>query len=242
MMSVRGSSGAFRSRAIRAFSSAHTKIGTVRLALRPVSAPAAGGARGRVRLNHAIRLREQDELVAGLPRGVKGEGKDFQGTATACRASGRGGLVADRLRTGWHRSWPRRHVGSAARRFYPKDRRSSRSGSARALTGRLLFPITPDFPLLGPLAPFPLPSNGGIESSARPGYRPLPVRPRPPADDRPRSSFGGLRARLRRHYPGGSSTTNHREKTAGRGGGGGAFVFVGSGHRWGFQVRGRSFR
>lgn len=105
---------------------------------------------------NAIRLLEQDELVAVFPEGVKGAGKDFKDRYRLQRF-GRGGFVEIALRT---RSpiIPVAVVGSEE--IYPKI------GESRLLaraTGAPYFPITPTFPALGPLGVVPLPSKWRIE-------------------------------------------------------------------------------
>jgi 1-acyl-sn-glycerol-3-phosphate acyltransferase len=124
---------------------------------------------------NAIRLLEQDELVAVFPEGVKGAGKDFSDRYRLQRF-GRGGFVEIALRTGAP-IVPVAVVGSEE--IYPKV---GQSGLLARLTGAPYFPITPTFPLLGPLGAVPLPSKWRIEFG-RPidlsGYDPSA------ADDRP---------------------------------------------------------
>jgi 1-acyl-sn-glycerol-3-phosphate acyltransferase len=104
---------------------------------------------------NAIRLLEQDELVGVFPEGVKGAGKDFKDRYRLQRF-GRGGFVEIALRT---RApiVPVAVVGSEE--IHPKIGESS--VLARA-TGAPYFPITPTFPLLGPLGLVPLPSKWRI--------------------------------------------------------------------------------
>ena len=105
---------------------------------------------------NAIRLLEQDELVAVFPEGVKGAGKDFKDRYRLQRF-GRGGFVEIALRTG-SPIVPVAVVGSEE--IYPKI------GESRLLaraTGAPYFPITPTFPALGPLGVVPLPSKWRIE-------------------------------------------------------------------------------
>jgi 1-acyl-sn-glycerol-3-phosphate acyltransferase len=105
---------------------------------------------------NAIRLLEEDELVGVFPEGVKGTGKDFKDRYRLQRF-GRGGFVEIALRTGAP-IVPVAVVGSEE--IYPKI------GESRALarlTGAPFFPITPTFPLLGPLGAVPLPSRWRIE-------------------------------------------------------------------------------
>jgi 1-acyl-sn-glycerol-3-phosphate acyltransferase len=105
---------------------------------------------------NALRLLEQDELVAVFPEGVKGAGKDWKDRYRLQRF-GRGGFVEIALRTGAP-IVPVAVVGSEE--IYPKI------GEAPALArliGAPYFPITPTFPWLGPLGVVPLPSRWRIE-------------------------------------------------------------------------------
>ena len=105
---------------------------------------------------NAMRLLEQDELVAVFPEGVKGAGKDFKDRYRLQRF-GRGGFIELALRT---RSpiVPVAVVGSEE--TYPK---LGESRLLARLTGSPYFPITPLFPNLGPLGAIPLPSKWRIE-------------------------------------------------------------------------------
>lgn len=105
---------------------------------------------------NAIRLLEEDELVGVFPEGVKGTGKDFKDRYRLQRF-GRGGFVEIALRTGAP-IVPVAVVGSEE--IYPK---LAESGALARLTGAPFFPITPTFPLLGPLGAIPLPSRWRIE-------------------------------------------------------------------------------
>jgi 1-acyl-sn-glycerol-3-phosphate acyltransferase len=105
---------------------------------------------------NAIRLLEEDELVGVFPEGVKGTGKDFRDRYRLQRF-GRGGFVEIALRTGAP-IVPVAVVGSEE--IYPKI---AESGALARLTGAPFFPITPTFPLLGPLGAVPLPSRWRIE-------------------------------------------------------------------------------
>ncbi len=105
---------------------------------------------------NAIRLLEEDELVGVFPEGVKGTGKDFKDRYRLQRF-GRGGFVEIALRTGAP-IVPVAVVGSEE--IYPK---LGESGALARLTGAPFFPITPTFPLLGPLGAVPLPSRWRIE-------------------------------------------------------------------------------
>jgi 1-acyl-sn-glycerol-3-phosphate acyltransferase len=105
---------------------------------------------------NASRLLEEDELVAVFPEGAKGAGKDFSERYRLQRF-GRGGFVEIALRAGAP-IIPVAVVGSEE--IYPKV------GESRLLaraTGAPYFPITPTFPLLGPLGAVPLPSKWRIE-------------------------------------------------------------------------------
>jgi 1-acyl-sn-glycerol-3-phosphate acyltransferase len=105
---------------------------------------------------NAIRLLEQGELVGVFPEGVKGAGKDFKDRYRLQRF-GRGGFVEIALRT---RApiVPVAVVGSEE--IHPKI---GESGLLARATGAPYFPITPTFPLLGPLGLVPLPSKWRIE-------------------------------------------------------------------------------
>jgi len=104
----------------------------------------------------AERLLRADELVGVWPEGFKGIGKPFADRYKLQRF-GRGGFVSAALRTG-RPIIPCSIVG--AEETYPKI------GDVPALA-RLLnlpyFPVTPTFPLLGPLGAVPLPSKWLIE-------------------------------------------------------------------------------
>ena len=105
---------------------------------------------------NAIRLLEEDELVGVFPEGVKGTGKDFKDRYRLQRF-GRGGFVEIALRTGAP-IVPVAVVGSEE--IYPK---LAESQALARVTGAPFFPITPTFPLLGPLGAVPLPSKWRIE-------------------------------------------------------------------------------
>ena len=104
----------------------------------------------------AERLLGRGELVGVWPEGFKGIGKPFSERYKLQRF-GRGGFVSAALRTGTP-IIPCSIVG--AEEIYPV------LGNAKTLA-RLLnlpyFPITPTFPLLGPLGAIPLPSKWLIE-------------------------------------------------------------------------------
>lgn len=105
---------------------------------------------------NASRLLEQDQLVAVFPEGAKGAGKDFSERYRLQRF-GRGGFVELALRAGAPMI-PVAVVGSEE--IYPKV---GESRLLARLTGAPYFPITPTFPLLGPLGAIPLPSKWRIE-------------------------------------------------------------------------------
>ena len=106
--------------------------------------------------HNALRLLEQDELVAVFPEGVKGAGKPFTERYRLQRF-GRGGFVELALRTGAP-IVPVAVVGSEE--IYPKLGESS---LLARLAGAPFFPLTPTFPWLGPLGAVPLPSKWRIE-------------------------------------------------------------------------------
>jgi 1-acyl-sn-glycerol-3-phosphate acyltransferase len=105
---------------------------------------------------NAMRLLEQDHLVAVFPEGVKGAGKDFKDRYRLQRF-GRGGFVEIALRTGAPLV-PVAVVGSEE--IYPKI---GELPLISRLIGAPYFPVTPTFPLLGPLGVVPLPSRWRIE-------------------------------------------------------------------------------
>ncbi|MHA6792542.1 1-acyl-sn-glycerol-3-phosphate acyltransferase [Pseudonocardia bannensis] len=104
----------------------------------------------------AERLMTSGELVGVWPEGFKGIGKPFRDRYKLQRF-GRGGFVSAALRTGVP-IIPCSIVG--AEEIYPKI------GDLKPLArlfGAPYFPITPLFPLLGPLGMIPLPSKWYIE-------------------------------------------------------------------------------
>ena len=104
----------------------------------------------------AERLMSSGELVGVFPEGFKGIGKPFADRYKLQRF-GRGGFVSAALRTGVP-IIPVSIVG--AEEIYPK------LGDVKPLArllGAPYFPITPTFPLLGPLGLVPLPSKWYIE-------------------------------------------------------------------------------
>ena len=105
---------------------------------------------------NAIRLLDHGHLVMAFPEGAKGAGKPFSERYRLQRF-GRGGFVEIALRTGAP-IVPVAVVGSEE--IYPK------LGELRLLarlTGAPYVPLTPTFPLLGPLGAVPLPSRWRIE-------------------------------------------------------------------------------
>ena len=108
---------------------------------------------------NAMRLLEQDELVAVFPEGVKGTGKAYRDRYRLQRF-GRGGFVEMALNTG-SPIVPVAVVGSEE--IYPK---LGESKLLARLSGAPFVPITPTFPLLGPLGAIPLPSKWRIEFCA----------------------------------------------------------------------------
>jgi 1-acyl-sn-glycerol-3-phosphate acyltransferase len=100
----------------------------------------------------AERLLTEGELVGVFPEGFKGIGKPFRERYTLQRF-GRGGFVTAALRTG-KPIIPCAIVG--AEEIYPMI---GNSKTAARLLGLPYFPITPTFPLLGPLGLVPLPSK-----------------------------------------------------------------------------------
>jgi 1-acyl-sn-glycerol-3-phosphate acyltransferase len=105
---------------------------------------------------NAMRLLEQDHLVAVFPEGVKGTGKPYSERYRLQRF-GRGGFVEIALRTGAP-IVPVAVVGSEE--IYPK---LADLPAVARLIGAPYFPVTPTFPLLGPLGVIPLPSKWRIE-------------------------------------------------------------------------------
>jgi 1-acyl-sn-glycerol-3-phosphate acyltransferase len=104
----------------------------------------------------AERLMSSGELVGVWPEGFKGIGKPFRDRYKLQRF-GRGGFVSAALRTGVP-IVPCSIVG--AEEIYPKI------GDLKPLArlfGAPYFPVTPLFPLLGPLGLIPLPSKWYIE-------------------------------------------------------------------------------
>lgn len=104
----------------------------------------------------AERLLERGEIVGVWPEGFKGIGKPFSERYKLQRF-GRGGFVAAALRTKTP-IVPTAIVG--AEEIYPMI---SNAKTLARLLGLPYFPITPTFPILGPLGLVPLPSKWFIE-------------------------------------------------------------------------------
>ncbi len=100
----------------------------------------------------AERLLTDGELVGVFPEGFKGIGKSFSERYTLQRF-GRGGFVTAALRTGAP-IVPCAIVG--AEEIYPMI---GNAKTAARILGLPYLPITPTFPLLGPLGLVPLPSK-----------------------------------------------------------------------------------
>ena len=105
---------------------------------------------------NALRLLDQDHLVMVFPEGAKGVGKPWSERYRLQRF-GRGGFVELALRSGAP-IVPCAVVGSEE--IYPKI--GEIPGVAR-IVGAPYMPLTPTFPLLGPLGAIPLPSRWRIE-------------------------------------------------------------------------------
>jgi 1-acyl-sn-glycerol-3-phosphate acyltransferase len=119
------------------------------------------------------RLLERDEVVLVFPEGVRGTGKNFKDRYRLSRF-GRGGFVATAIRS---RApiIPVSVVGSEE--IYPMV---ADIAPVAKFFGLPYFPITPFWPLLGPLGMIPLPSKWRIQFHA-----PIHVEEHPPeaADD-----------------------------------------------------------
>jgi len=105
---------------------------------------------------NAMRLLEEDKLVAVFPEGVKGTAKPYAERYRLQRF-GRGGFVEIALRTGAP-IVPVAVVGSEE--IYPK---LADVPPLARMIGAPFFPVTPTFPWLGPLGAVPLPSRWRIE-------------------------------------------------------------------------------
>jgi 1-acyl-sn-glycerol-3-phosphate acyltransferase len=126
-------------------------------ALLPFLAPMLAKS-GAVRANpeNGERLLEKGELVGVFPEGVKGVGKRFKERYKLARF-GRGGFVRLALRTGAP-VIPCAVVG--AEEIHPVVAKADWVGRPLGLP---YFPITPTFPILGPLGVVPLPSKWSID-------------------------------------------------------------------------------
>jgi 1-acyl-sn-glycerol-3-phosphate acyltransferase len=123
----------------------------------PVVAPLARKAGNTLACSEdARRLLEGGELVGVWPEGYKGLGKPYRERYQLQRF-GRGGFVEIALRTGAP-IVPVAVVGSEE--IYPMVANLRRLAR---LLGFPYFPVTPTFPLLGPLGAIPLPSKWVIE-------------------------------------------------------------------------------
>jgi 1-acyl-sn-glycerol-3-phosphate acyltransferase len=105
---------------------------------------------------NALRLLEQEELVAVFPEGTNGTQKLFR-DRYRLRRFGRGGFVEIALRTGAP-IVPVAIVGSEE--IHPK---LADAPLLARMTGAPFFPVTPTFPALGPLGAIPLPSRWRME-------------------------------------------------------------------------------
>lgn len=126
-------------------------------ALLPVLAPVLSKS-GSVRANpaNAERLLRRGDLVGVFPEGVKGVGKRFKDRYKLARF-GRGGFIRIALRTG-SPIVPCAVVG--AEEIHPVVAKADWVGRPFGLP---YFPITPTFPLLGPLGVVPLPTKWSID-------------------------------------------------------------------------------
>ena len=129
-------------------------------ALLPFLAPLLAQS-GAVRANpeNAERLLRKGELVGVFPEGVKGVGKRFKDRYKLARF-GRGGFIRIALRTGAP-IVPCAVIG--AEEIHPALARMDWLGKPLGLP---YVPITPTFPILGPLGLVPLPSKWSIEMGA----------------------------------------------------------------------------
>jgi 1-acyl-sn-glycerol-3-phosphate acyltransferase len=105
------------------------------------------------------RLLERDELVLVFPEGTRGTGKSFK-DRYRLRRFGRGGFVATAIRA-QAPIIPISVVGSEE--IYPMI---ADARPVARLFGLPYFPITPFWPLLGPLGMIPLPSKWRIQFHA----------------------------------------------------------------------------
>ncbi|MCX4911616.1 lysophospholipid acyltransferase family protein [Streptomyces sp. NBC_00878] len=106
-------------------------------------------------MDNALRLLERGELVGVMPEGYKGLGKPFA-ERYRLRRFGRGGFASVALLTG-RPIVPCSIVG--AEEIYPMV---ADAQPLAKLLGLPYFPVTPTFPLLGPLGAIPLPTKWTI--------------------------------------------------------------------------------
>jgi 1-acyl-sn-glycerol-3-phosphate acyltransferase len=106
--------------------------------------------------DNGIRLLENDELVSVFPEGIKGVGKLYKDRYQLVRF-GRGGFIRMALKT-QAPILPVAVVG--AEETYMS---LAKSDLIAKLIGFPFFPITPTFPLLGPLGVIPLPTKWYID-------------------------------------------------------------------------------
>jgi 1-acyl-sn-glycerol-3-phosphate acyltransferase len=133
-------------------------------ALLPFLAPIlAKGGEVRANPENGERLLRKGELVGVFPEGVKGVGKYFKERYRLARF-GRGGFVRLALHTGAP-IIPCAVVG--AEEIHPVIAKANWVGRPLGLP---YFPITPTFPVLGPLGVVPLPTKWSIDFAD-----PLPV-------------------------------------------------------------------
>jgi 1-acyl-sn-glycerol-3-phosphate acyltransferase len=159
---------------------------------------------------NAIRLLEQDELVMAFPEGVKGTGKPYSERYRLARF-GRGGFVEVALRTGAP-IVPAAVVGSEE--IYPK---LAENRSLARLLGLPFLPVTPTFPLLGPLGLVPLPSRWRIEfcEPIDLGHRSPDAARTGPWCSRPPSGCGRRFRRCTRTWWSGGPPSSDRSRLAG---------------------------
>lgn len=126
-------------------------------ALLPFLAPMLA-KQGEIRANpeNAERVLSRGELLGVFPEGVKGIGKPFSRRYKLARF-GRGGFIRIALRTGAP-VVPCAVVG--AEEIHPVMAKADWIGRPIGLP---YFPITPSFPLLGPLGLLPLPTKWSID-------------------------------------------------------------------------------
>jgi 1-acyl-sn-glycerol-3-phosphate acyltransferase len=105
---------------------------------------------------NALRLLDEEELVAVFPEGTNGTQKLYRDRYRLQRF-GRGGFVEIALRTGAP-IVPLAIVGSEE--IHPK---LADAPLLARVTGAPFFPVTPTFPALGPLGAIPLPSRWRME-------------------------------------------------------------------------------